>query len=515
MPVAKSFAVSLLGLSGTLIEVEADISSNLPNFILVGLPDASLSESTARVRAATANAGLPLPARRITVNLSPAAVPKHGSSFDLAIAMTVLAATGSVSVVSVERWMHIGELGLNGSIRPIRGILPMVLEAKRLGHSRFIVPFENRDEAQLVEGVELMGFDHITQVANFHGAELEAVGLGESGMALVAATVERPLESRLDMSEVQGQPEAVWAMTVAAAGGHHVWLSGPPGAGKTMLAERLPSILPPLSLEQALETSAIHSIAGRRVTSAGDLVTTPPFEAPHHSASATALIGGGTGLPRPGAISLAHNGVLFLDEAPEFQTTTLESLRQPLEAGEVLIHRSAGSAKFPARIQLVLASNPCPCGNFGVKSKRCECAPLARNRYANKLSGPLLDRIDIQFSVSPASATAIALSRKSGLADSAKLRQQVLAARAAAAERWADTPWKLNSQLPGPYLRERSASSKAALAGLVSALERGRISMRGFDRCLRLAWTIADLDGKDALSGEIIARALFLRGVND
>lgn len=499
MPLAKTKAIALFGLSGTLIDVEADISSNLPNFNLVGLPDASLSEATSRVRAACANSGLTLPGRRITVNLSPAAVPKRGSSFDLAIAVSVLAAAGVLNHSSVAEWLHIGELTLDGEIRRVNGVLPSLLAASELGWRKFIVPRENLAEASALEGIEVESFDHLTKVANFHGSK-------------VAMRETSPQESAQNhkpkpvfcYSDVLGQDEVIDAMVIAATGGHHILMVGSPGSGKTMIAERLPSILPELSPTQAIETAAVESLSGLP----GGVSYLPPFRAPHHNSSASSLIGGGLAVPRPGVISLAHNGVLFLDEAPEFQQPALEALRQPLESGEVFITRASGVAKFPARFQLVMAANPCPCGFAWDPKRACKCVEPAKSRYLNRLSGPLLDRIDISLRVS---SVPKALQSKRGTASS-ELRERVKAGRDFGERRLASTPWTLNAQVPGSYLRRHWKPAGAAVESLDRALERGLVSMRGYDRCLRLAFTLADLDQVDAPTAEHIGRAMFLRG---
>ncbi len=514
MSLAKSYCVSLLGLAGTLIEIEAEISSNLPSFVLVGLPDASLSEAKDRVRAAAHNSGLPLPGRRVTVNLSPASVPKRGSAFDLAIAIGIMAANGRVRPESVSEWIHIGELGLDGAVRGVPGVLPSVLAAKRAGWLKAIVPIANLAEACLVDGVEVLGAETLAQVAHFHGAENPASDLQAFNGSEVSA--EPVSQVNLDLADVIGQDEAVEALTLAAAGGHHMLMVGPPGAGKTMLAERLPSILPDLSVEAAIETTALHSISGSKVHEvSGALLTRPPYEAPHHTASMVSLVGGGLGMPKPGLISLANHGVLFLDEAPEFQRPVLEAMRQPLESGEVLINRSAGIARFPARFQLLMAANPCPCGNFAGKGRACVCAPAARLAYLGKLSGPLLDRIDIRLRLQPANSAQIALARLGATQlgrTSAEIRARVEAARKSSSRRLAGTPWTINAQVPGAYLRRQLKAKAGVTAALDNAVDRGLISMRGYDRCLRLAWTSADLDGRSQLVAEDIAKAVLLRG---
>jgi magnesium chelatase family protein len=512
MPVTKTYAVSLVGLAGTIIEIEAEISSNLPSFVLVGLPDASLSEARDRVRAAAYNSGLALPGRRVTVNLSPASVPKRGASFDLAIAMAILAASAKVKADSVSQFIHLGELGLDGSVRGIPGVLPAVLAAKSHGWLHFIVPAENVEEAALVEGISVFGATNLAQVARHHGADL----LAEQLVRFVGARPDLSLEQDgdLDLSDVVGQDDAVNALALAAAGGHHILMVGPPGVGKTMLAERLPSILPALTFDESLETSALRSISGgpRAIS---ELAARRPFEAPHHTASLTSLIGGGANLPRPGLVSLANHGVLFLDEAPEFQRPILEALRQPLESGEVLISRSAGLARFPARFQLVMAANPCPCGKFAGNGRACVCPAASRLAYLAKLSGPLLDRIDVRLNLQATNPAQVALARLGATQlgrSSAEIRGQVVEARERSRRRLRDTPWSTNAQVPGSFLRKNLRIDSAATLMLDRALERGHLSMRGYDRCLRMAWSSADLAGRTKVSDDDVAKAAILRG---
>lgn len=514
MSVTKSYAVSLIGLAGTIIEIEAEISSNLPSFVLVGLPDASLSEARDRVRAAAQNSGVALPGRRVTVNLSPASVPKRGASFDLAIAVAILAAAGKLISTSAANFIHLGELGLDGSVRAVPGILPCVLAAKASGWTKFIVPFENLDEAGLVEGISVFGARTLADVAKFHGADLEA---GE----LARFTGSRPnlndeQTGELDFADVVGQDEAVSALTLAAAGGHHLLMIGPPGVGKTMLAERLPSILPPMSFEESLETSALRSIAGPGgAKSISELASRRPFEAPHHTASLTSLIGGGANLPRPGLVSLANHGVLFLDEAPEFQRPILEALRQPLESGEVLISRTSGLARFPARFQLVMAANPCPCGRFSGSGRACVCPAASRLSYLAKLSGPLLDRIDVRLRLQATNPSQVALNRLGATQvgrSSIEIRNRVVEARERTQRRLKGTPWSTNAQIPGSYLRKNLRMGSSATAMLDKALDKGSLSMRGYDRCLRMAWSNADLVGREFVTDEDVAKAAMLRG---
>lgn len=509
MQLAKTYCISLIGLTGTLIEVEADISANLPGFVLVGLPDASLSEATARVRAATANSNASLPNRKITVNLSPASVPKFGSTFDLAIAVAALSASGMIKDESVSKTVYLGELGLDGSVRPVNGILPAVMAAKREGFPAVVVPSANLTEAQLVEGIEAVGVAHLTQVLIRHGVEVEEL----SAQSRSSKNARDLAPASLDIADINGQDSAIDALIVAAAGGHHLMMVGPPGVGKTMMAERLTTMLPDLSLEQSLETTAVHSISRSRGKVGTNLITRPPFEAPHHSASAASLIGGGLGIPSPGIISLAHNGVLFLDEAPEFQTPALESLRQALESGEVTIARSIGVAKYPSRFQLVMAANPCPCGQALSTNRSCICSSNSKMRYLNRLSGPLLDRVDIRLQIRPVNAAQVEISRlRTNRLTSVEAKRLVVAARDLLENRLKPLGYSLVSHVPPPTLRKLLKPNKQVTALLDSALAKGRVSMRGYDRCLRVGLSIAALDGRDEVTASDLDRSFMLRG---
>ncbi len=509
MQLAKTYCVSLLGLIGTIIEVEADISSNLPGFTLVGLPDASLSEATARVRAATANSKSPLPNRKVTVNLSPAAVPKFGSIFDLAIAVAALAAAGKIQDPSIAQTVYLGELGLDGSVRAVNGVLPAVLAAKRNGFQKVVVPQENLTEATLVNDIDCVGVRHLTQVLRIHGLEIDEISISERQKPTEAPRV-RP---ELDIADIQGQDSVVEAMVIAAAGGHHLLMVGPPGVGKTMIAERLTTILPDLTLEQSLETTAIHSVSRARGLVGANLITRPPFEAPHHTASATALVGGGVGLPSPGIISMAHNEILFLDEAPESQSPALESLRQSLESGQVTIARSIGLARFPAQFQLVMAANPCPCGLSMSSNRSCVCTTSAKLRYLNRLSGPLLDRVDIRLRVNALNQAQLQLAKnQSGRPTSAEIKERVVNAREVLSARLSEIGYSLVSHVPPSVLRTVLRPSKQVTAVLDSALQRGLVSMRGYDRCVRVGLTIAALDGRDELTSSDLDQSFLLRG---
>ncbi|MEU3964232.1 YifB family Mg chelatase-like AAA ATPase [Streptomyces buecherae] len=529
MGFARTCSVALVGVEGVVVEVQADLEPGVAAFTLVGLPDKSLSESRDRVRAAVVNSGAEWPQKKLTVGLSPASVPKAGSGFDLAVACAVLAAAEFIDPREIADLMMIGELGLDGRVRPVRGVLPAVLAAADAGYRQVVVPEQTAAEAMLVPGVSVLGVRSLRQlVAILTDApvpeEAEEPDQGRpdpilAGLVLPGAgagtgTVGRAGPARrLDMADVAGQQGARKALEVAAAGGHHIYLKGPPGAGKTMLAERLPGLLPPLTRDEALEVTAVHSVAG--VLPPGKpLLDVAPYCAPHHSATMASLVGGGTGIPRPGAVSLAHRGVLFLDEAAEFSGRALEALRQPLESGHVVVARSAGVMRMPARFLLLLAANPCPCGRHGQPGDGCACSPAVIRRYQARLSGPLLDRVDLRVRVGPVSRAELA--GELGRAENtAVVAARVREARERAGARYAGTPWTVNGAVPGYELRTRWPLAPGALREAERDMERGALTARGLDRVLRVAWTVADLAGHDRPTGDDVAQALQLRtGVN-
>lgn len=504
MTLGRTLSIAVTGIEGRLVEVEADVTSGLPAFVVSGMPDAACRQAPDRVRAAASNSGLQMPRQRITVNLSPASLPKQGSGFDLAIAVAALASGGVVDPTVAGDTVHLGELGLDGSVRAIHGVLPAVLAAAQSGHRTVVVPVANAAEARLVPDVTVIPMDTLGALVERYRCQRKGKPLPE--LPEPVAGPQQPHHAP-DLADVVGQEEARYALEVAAAGGHHMAMVGPPGAGKTMIAERLAGLLPRLDRAQALEVTAIHSVLGALGDSA--LIEHAPFVAPHHGASMPSIVGGGSGRVRPGAASRAHCGVLFLDETPEFRRDVLDALRQPLEAGVINVARADRVVSYPARFQLVLAANPCPCGrNYG-KGSGCTCAPQIRRTYLSRMSGPLLDRVDVQLQLLP--VTRATLSGPRGESTDV-VAARVRKARQRQLTRWKQHGWRMNSQVPGPALRSGTwRLPSATTQPLDSAMESGSITLRGYDRCLRVAWTIADLDSAARPTLAHVREALGLR----
>jgi magnesium chelatase family protein len=506
-PVAEVLATllsaALAGIDATIVRVEVDVTPGLPSFTVVGLPDVSVRESRDRVRTAIRNSGFEFPWQHITINLAPPDVRKEGAAYDLPIALGILGATGALPPEAFRDIVVVGALSLDGAVRSTSGMLPVAMAAAREGIPCAVVPADNASEAAVVSALTVWPASSLLEAAD---------GLADRDPSRVFRRAPgEDRESRqpacVDFADIRGQMLARRALEVAAAGGHHVLLTGPPGSGKTMMARSLPGILPALTIDEALEVTSIHSVAGLLPAGSG-LMRTRPFRAPHHTISDVALVGGGTH-PRPGELSLAHGGVLFLDEMPEFERRALEVLRQPLEEGRVRIARAAASVEFPARVTLVGAMNPCPCGYFGHPLRACRCSPPQRERYAARISGPLLDRIDLRVDVPWVPPDVLGDERPQE--DSARIRDRVVAARARQAARAAETGADSNALLSGKTLRRVARPDAAGRALLDSAVQRLVLSGRAHDRILRVARTIADLAERSAVIADDVAEAIQYR----
>jgi magnesium chelatase family protein len=506
MSLARTASVSLVGLAAHVVTVEADIAAGLPSLFWTGLSDQAMKQAGARIQRAVSNSGERWPATKVTIGLSPASLHKSGSGYDLPVAMAVLAADGSVEATAIRDVVILGELRLDGKVQPVTGVLPAVIGALRAGYEKFVVPRANAGEARLVPGASVIAVGSLRELcARLRG---ELVEIDDDEPDIVPARP--PSAPAPDFADVIGQSAARHALEVAAAGAHHVYLKGPPGVGKTMLAERLPGLLPDLSLDEAMDVTAIHSILGR-LAPGSPLVSRPPFCAPHHTATVPSLVGGGSGIAGPGAISLAHRGVLFLDEAPEFSRRALEALRQPLEAGSVTITRARGVTTYPARFLLLIAANPCPCSRGGEATDvaSCTCSAAQKRAYVGRLSGPMDDRIDVRAQLQPVSRAVLSVDARGE--STADIRARVEAARARAAVRLQGTPWRTNAEVPGPDLRRRWPVPVDSMAQLYRDLDRHALSTRGVDRVLKVAWTVADLAGHDRPDIDDVAAARALR----
>jgi magnesium chelatase family protein len=509
-------SAAVVGLDALPVVVEVDVSIGLPVFTMVGLPDTSVRESRDRVRSAIRNSGYHFPGHRVTVNLAPADVRKAGASYDLPIALGILAASGIIEQRRIDHVVLLGELSLDGSIQPIRGVLPVAVAARREGKSAMLLPRANAPEARVVEGLMVLPVDSLAEAVHVLNRPLnEAAGdladrtAGDiSAVAGPAFSITAATDPQPDFADVAGQAMAKRALEVAAAGGHNILLVGPPGGGNTMMARRLPSVLPPLEFDEALDCTAVHSVAGTLPPGAA-LMHVRPFRAPHHTISEVAMVGGGSN-PRPGEISLAHNGVLFLDELPEFERRVLEALRQPLEEGRVTVARSARTASFPARFMLVAAMNPCPCGFHGDNRRACRCSPPQIHRYAGRISGPLRDRIDLLVDVTAAGAGVSGAPREES---SATIRARVIRARGVQRRRFVASGSRLNAGMEGVMLREHCSLDRAAAKLLEAAIQKFCLSARGCDRVLRISRTIADLEESPQLNSGHLAEALQYRVV--
>lgn len=500
--VTTVFSMGLYGMEAYTVSVEVDFLRALPSFEIVGLPDAAVRESRDRVRYAMKNSGFRFPDARLVVNLAPADLKKTGPIYDLPILLALLCATGQLDL-ELSDSAFLGELSLTGEVRPVNGVLPMAIHAREQGIKRLFVPKANAREAAVVEGIQVYGVEHLNELVSFLQGELTLSPAAPSAPVQQAGQLP-------DFSDVKGQQAAKRALEIAAAGGHNALMIGPPGSGKSMLAKRLPSILPDMSFEESIETTKIHSIAGL-LSQEAPLITTRPFRSPHHTISPAGLSGGGT-VPRPGEISLAHNGVLFLDELPEFPRNTLEVLRQPMEDGVVTISRVSGTLSYPCSVMVVAAMNPCPCGYFGHPTRRCSCAPGQVSRYLSRVSGPLLDRMDLHIDVMPVEFESLSSAQKAE--SSAQIKKRVERARQIQKERFAGTGVWCNAKIPASLLAEACPMEDSAVSLLKDAFEKLGLSARAYDRIVKVARTIADLDESQVIRKGHIAEAVQYRSLD-